>query len=63
MREQAGPGITEACNGDFGRVFLVTARATYPADPNRWRLWLVPSTARKVNSAIAKLAAPQRATP
>ena len=47
--------LTQACGGEFGTVFAVASRATHPHDPQRWRLWIVPSTANQVNKAIAKL--------
>lgn len=52
--------LIEACGNEFGSVFVVTARKTYPGDPKRWRLWLVPSTARRVNAALRKLTSPEK---
>jgi hypothetical protein len=47
--------LNEEAAGDFGAKFVVISRETHPGDPQRWRLWIVPSTARRVNAAIKKL--------
>lgn len=47
--------LREASGGEPGNVFLVTAPATWPDDPETWRLWIVPSTASAVNKAMKSL--------
>ena len=47
--------LTDACQGEFGKCFIVASRQTHPGDPQRWRMWIVPATASQVNKAIARL--------
>ena len=58
---QQSERLNQACNGEFGQCFIVTARATHPGEPERWRLWIVPSTASRVNLALRKLMEPPKA--
>jgi hypothetical protein len=33
-------------------VFLVIGRGSWPGNPNRWQLWIVPSTVKQVDAAV-----------
>jgi hypothetical protein len=52
IRLTLDPEQSEILTDAGADAFLVIGRGSWPDNPNRWQLWIVPSTVKQVNAAV-----------